>query len=72
MNKIKNSVPISVLKIIYNSLILPHINYGLKCWGFCGERILKLQKRAVRIMTLSHYRGHSNPLFKKTKYFENY
>ena len=43
-------VPSDILLTIYNGLIKPHILYGLKCWGFNQERILKLQKKAIRYM----------------------
>ena len=46
-------------------MILPHINYGLLIWGYHGDKILKLQKRAVRIITTSKYNAHTEPLFKK-------
>ena len=34
-------------------------------WGFHSNRILKLQKKALRIITLSKYNSHSEPLYKK-------
>ena len=58
-------VPSEILLTIYNRLIKPHILYGLKCWGFNQERILKLQKKAMQIICLSGYLSHSEPLFKK-------
>ena len=30
---------------MYNSLILPHINYGILVWGHQAHCIFKLQKR---------------------------
>ena len=51
--------------MIYNSLILPHIQYGILCWGHKIERISKLQKRALRLITNSKYNAHSEPLLKK-------
>ena len=33
-------------------------------WGYNKNRIFKLQKRAVRIITLSNYISHSEPIFK--------
>ena len=30
--------------------MLPHLNYGITLWGFKSERILKLQKKAARIL----------------------
>ena len=58
-------VPSKIILAIYNGLIKPHILYGLKCWGFNQERVLKLQKRAMRIICSSGYLFHSVPLFRK-------
>ena len=65
MYRLKHMVPSKILLTIYNGLIKPHILYGLKCWGFNQERILKLQKKTIRIICSSGYLSHSEPLFKK-------
>ena len=49
---------------MYDSIILSHLQFGITCWGFECTRISKLQKRALRIMTLSKYNAHTDPLFK--------
>ena len=67
LNKLKNILPENIKLVLYNSLILPHINYGILSWGFKHERILKLQKKATRIITLSKYNAHTEPLFKYLK-----
>ena len=52
--------------MLYNTLILPHINYCIMAWGYKGPRLLKIQKKkTVRIITLSGYSSHSEPLFKQ-------
>ena len=43
---------------------MPQINYCLTIWGFQCERINKLQKKAIRIITRSKYNEHTSPLFK--------
>ena len=48
-----------------SSLLLPHINYCWTTWGYQCHRLQKLQKRAIRIITLSKYNDHMAPLFKK-------
>ena len=50
--------------MLYNSLILSHLNYGILAWGYKSERIAKLQKKAIRIISLSKYNAHTEPLFK--------
>ena len=34
-------------------------------WGYKGTRLLKIQKKAVRIITLSGYISHIEPFFKQ-------
>ncbi len=69
LNKLKFFMPERILYTLYCSLILPYINYGILIWGkACKthlEKIHKLQKWAVRIISNSHYRSHSGPLFLK-------
>ena len=65
LNKLKHHIPLNILLTIYNTLILPHINYGILSWGFKSDRNLKLQKKAVRIITLSKFNAHSEPIFKR-------
>ena len=64
MCKLKRFLPQNILKILYNSLILSHLQYCILSWGFKSDRILKLQKRAVRIFTCSKYNAHTEPLLK--------
>ena len=65
MNRLKRYLPFSALKLMYDSLILSHLQFGITCWGFEWNRIFKLQKRALRIMTNSKYNAHTEPLFKE-------
>ena len=65
MNRLKRYLPFSAMKLMYDSLILSHLQFGITNWGFEWERISKLQKRAIRIMTNSRYNAHTEPLFKK-------
>ena len=53
--------------MLSNSLILPHIKYSIIAWGYKGIRLLKIQKKKklLRIITLSVYSTHSEPLFKQ-------
>ena len=71
MSKIKHYVDSGTLKMIYYSLIFPHINYCVCVWGGVADYILKpliiLQKRAIRIITKSDYKAHTAPLFKQLK-----
>ena len=46
-------------------MFVPHINYGSLVWGNNFEAISKLQIRAIRTITHSHYIAHSEPLLKQ-------
>ena len=67
MYRIKRYVNSSILQLIYNALILPHLNYSLLCWGFSINRLHKIQKKAIRTICSSKYNAHTEPLFKKLK-----
>ena len=51
----------------YSSLIGPYISYGLTAWGQAAssnlDKILILQKRALRLMYFSDSRANAIPLF---------
>ena len=44
MNCLERYLPLSALKIMYNSLILSHIQFAITCWGFEWGRLAILQK----------------------------
>jgi hypothetical protein len=67
LNKLKHFLPIQTKILIYNSLILSHLNFGILAWGYKCDRIIKLQKKAIRILSLSKYNAHTEPLFKELK-----
>ena len=64
LHKLKNEFPTSTLRSIYNTLILPHLNYCVLCGGSQTNRIHLLQKRAIRNINNANYRAHSEPIFK--------
>ena len=64
MNCLKLYLPLSALKIMFDWLILSHIQFGITCWGFEWGRLALLQKMAVRIIATSKYNARTEPLFK--------
>ena len=50
LNKLKRFLPLNIKVTLYNALMLPYINYGLMVWGCSCNRIIKLQKKATRII----------------------
>ena len=65
MCRLKNFLPTHVLRILYNSLIPPHLQYSILAWGFRMGRLDKLQKRAILIITRSKYNSDTDPFFRK-------
>ena len=70
MNSVKNILPFFTMKMLYYSLIYSHLNYGVIHWGSAFKyrlgTMIKLQKRAVRVITKSKISAHTSPLFLKT------
>ena len=67
LSKLRHHVPTHTLITIYRSLISPHLTYGLLAWGqACKshlEKLLQLQKRALRFICFSDFKQHTVPLF---------
>ena len=67
--KIRNFVPTSILINLYYSLIYPYLTYCNIVWGgTCNNHLNKLvllQKRAIRVISNSGYLDHTAPIFKK-------
>ena len=70
ISRLRHFVPLKTLQSIYNSLISPYISYGLIAWGQASksylEKILILQKRAVRLIYFLPFRTHAIPYFAKS------
>ena len=67
--KLKDFLPLRILVNLYNTMILPHFSYCLTVWGKCAkylvDRLFILQKRAIRMVTNSHFLSPTDNLFKK-------
>jgi hypothetical protein len=67
INRLKFSMPRSVLLTLYNTLICPYFNYCNIIWSCAKptviQRVATLQKRAVRLITNSYFRAKTGPLF---------
>ena len=62
--KLQYILPQKILLTLYNTLILPQINYCILLCGKESKSILLLQKRAIRAVSSAGIRAHSEPLFK--------
>jgi len=71
LNQIKNVMPFNTLKTLYQTMLEPHLTYGLPIWGNANLSTLKktnvLQKKALRCITNSKFNSHTEPLFKSTE-----
>lgn len=69
--KLRHIVPNRTLLDIYKTLIAPYITYGLTSWGNASKtllnKVLVLQKRALRLIHFAQPREHAIPLFLKGK-----
>ena len=54
LHKLKYIFPTYLLRMIYNSLILPHINHCLLAWGSNCHSVELLQKKLLELSTLNH------------------
>ena len=57
LGRLKYILPQHIKIMIYNSLILSHLNYG----------ILPYKKQSIRRITCAKYNSHTEPLFKNLK-----
>ncbi len=66
LNSVKNYLPHSALLTLYYALVDCHFKYNIIAWGNSPfvTKLVKLQKRAIRILFRKPYRFHTEPLFK--------
>ena len=67
LSKLRHNAPRSVCLNVYYALFYSHLIYGCNIWGITTvenlDKIVKLQKKCVRIITFSDFDSHANPLF---------
>ena len=64
LNRVKRILPVNIMRTLYHSMVHSHMNYGILAWGFESSRIIKIQKKIIRIITCAKYNAHTEPLFK--------
>ena len=64
LNKLKRFLPGYILRTLYFSMVQSRLLYGILAWGFDHQRLVKIQKRFIRIISLSTYNAHTEPWFK--------
>ena len=73
---LRQFVPMRVLLLMYKTLIPPHMTYGIDIWGSNYEMNMKClllsQTMALRVITFSPNRTHSQPKFRELKLLNVY
>ena len=66
--KLNSFLPTNILKMLYNTLILPYLTYGVECWhaapNYALDKLQVLQKKAVRAVFKLSYNEHTISYFK--------
>ena len=65
LKRLKHTLPEYILRTLYCSLIQSQLTYGILLWGFECDKLKKIQKKSMRIISRSKYNAHTDPLFKK-------
>ena len=64
--------PIQTRITLYNTLVLPHLDYGATVWGAASntslDRLQKLQNRGMRIILQCHPRTHIQDMLFELKW----
>ena len=68
-NKVRYLIPDYIMLHLYNSLIFPYLMYAVEIWGGTSacyiNKVLKVQKAAVRSMRNLPYNTHTSDHFKQ-------
>jgi len=69
--KLRHYIPRETLLSLYWALVHPYLNYGLVAWGQASKsslnKLLIIQKRALRLIFFSKYDDSAVPLFIKSQ-----
>ncbi len=67
ISRLRHFVPTNTLLNIYRSLVFPYLQFGIALWGQAAnihmDKLLKLQKRVLRLIYFTDYKAHAVPLF---------
>ena len=67
LNKTKRFMPLSIRKLIYESIAKSHLNYNVLSWGNSDNKkishLKKIQKKCIRNLVGTSYNAHADPIF---------
>ena len=66
----RHHLPKNLLLQVYYSQFYSRLTYGCQLWGLKeieNTKIQTLQKKAVRLLSFSHFQAHTHPIFKELK-----
>ena len=67
MNRMKSFLPQNSLRMLYNTLVVPHMTYSCEVWGSTYPsnltKIVLIQKKALRIINDLNFLDHCEHLF---------
>jgi hypothetical protein len=71
LNSSKNYLSSNQLLMLYNAIVYPYLSYGVLLWGsifksLCNK-IITMQKKAVRIIAHASYYAHTHSIFQQFK-----
>jgi hypothetical protein len=71
LSRLRHFLSEKTLIIVYNAIVLPILDYSLILFGFTYDihmnRLIVLQKKALRVLTFSRLDASSEPIFKRLK-----
>ena len=71
ISKAKKYLNTGSLRTLYYSFVYPYFDYCIEVWGSAAksfiEPLFRLQKKAIRMITLSNHRSPSAPLFERAQ-----
>ena len=72
LNRLKHILPDEILLRLYDSLVTPYLSYCIEVWGSVSacymNRVLKIQKAALRAVSNLPFGSHTSPYFKNSAF----
>ena len=71
IRKARKYLNFDALKTLYHSFVYPYLDYCIEIFGSAKSSIIeplcRMQRKAIRLITNSHYRADTAPLFERCK-----